>query len=536
MSVGARRMPLALYGVTYVFTCLIGAICLLVSPSIVALQHLLAGGRAYWLSPEQIFTNLLLLVVSPLLVAAGYEVALRSLRETPRLPSDASADATPNSALVVAAWALSCAGGFVSLARAGAFGRIDAWTNYRAWVFARWHLFDALSMWEFVNIYILVPVATSLLVMRCSRTGARTLRRAALLLAVVAPMILIDVLVFQKKTLIVSTVIVGLAMAIRFGILDRSTSRRLWLSLAGVALLGWVLYVFTILRPTVGKRAQAMTEPVAQAPPLRAPVPEAERRRLVPKEGAAAASKPPAETPARAEGPPGSTSEESRAAGVGATGKPITEPRRTRALRSVVRRLVPGRWIGLPPEASASAGTLARGPFLTFYVLLGPMLRTPLPALMYPAIYPDRSPFFGTDMGLDVFGIGRMPFDNIQIHRLLWPAIDGGTVMVPFQFASYSQAGLGGALAASFAVGFGLAWIWVRVRAMAFRDEAAVGAALVLILAVYLAGDSIRNSLIASYGVFWGLAFLLAWAQWARREAPPEGAHTAPISKTGATS
>jgi hypothetical protein len=145
------------------------------------------------------------------------------------------------------------------------------------------------------------------------------------------------------------------------------------------------------------------------------------------------------------------------------------------------------------------------------------MLRTPLPALMYPALYPDRSPFFGTDLGLDVFGIGRMPWDNIQVHRLLWPAIDGGTVMVPFQFGSYSQSGLGGALGESLAVGFCLAWIWVRVRSMSSPDEAAAAAALVLILAVYLAGDSIRNSLIASYGVFWGLAFLLGWARFGRR-------------------
>lgn len=536
MSVGARRMPLAIYGATYVFTCLIGAICLLVSPSIVALQHLLAGGRAFWLSADQIFTNLLLLVASPILVAAGYEVALRSLRETPRDPTNPPLDAPPSSASVVAVWALTWAGGFVSLARAGAFGRIDAWANYRAWVFARWQLFDTLSMWEFVNIYMLVPVATSLLVMRCSRNGIRTLRRAALLLAVVAPMIVIDVLVFQKKTLIVSAIVVGLAMSIRFGILERATSRRLWLSLAGVALLGWVLYVFTILRPTIGKRARAMTEAVAQAPPLLAPTREADRPGLIPKEGAAASSGPPAGPPAKAEGPPGSRPEASRAAVVGPTGKPFTEPRRTQVLRSVVRRLLPGRWVGLPPEASASAGTLARGPFLTFYVLLGPMLRTPLPALMYPAVYPDQSPFFGTDLGLDVLGVGRMPFDNIQVHRLLWPSIEGGTVMVPFQFASFSQAGLGGAMGASFAVGFGLAWIWIRVRAMAFRDEAAAGAALVLILAVYLAGDSIRNSLIASYGIFWGLAFLLAWVRWARREAPPAGTQAASISKAGASS
>lgn len=531
MITGARRMPLAVYGVTYVFTCLIGAVCLLTSPSIVALQHTLAGGQAFWLSSDQVFSNLLLLIGSPLLVAVGYEIALRSLRAAPDFPMESPRGTPPNLALVSALWALTWGCGIVSLWSAGAFGRIASWTNYRAWVFARWQLFDTLSMWEFVNIYMLVPVATSLLIMRCSRTGIRTLRGALGMLALATPMVVIDVLVFQKKTLIVSVVIVGLATAIRFEILDRSTSRRLWLWLAGLALLGWVLYVFTVLRPTVGKRAQAMTEPVAQAAPLIVPTPEPRQSEAVPSQ-ARTATEPPATTPVSSNAAVVATAEGLKAASVGPTGKPFHEPKRSRILRSVIHRLFPGRWIGLPPGASASARTLSRGPFLTFYVLLGPMLRTPLPALMYPAVYPDRSPYFGMDIGLDVPGIGRMPFDNIQVHRLLWPAIEGGTVMVPFQFASYSQAGLGGALGASLVVGFCLAGIWLRVNSVVSRDAAAAAGALVLILAIYLAGDSIRNSLIASYGVFWGLIFLLPWARLARGGTPPAGA-SAPAAESG---
>jgi hypothetical protein len=146
---------------------------------------------------------------------------------------------------------------------------------------------------------------------------------------------------------------------------------------------------------------------------------------------------------------------------------------------------------------------------LVLYALLAPVTRTSAPALYYPVVYPDQHPYYGLDVGQDVLGIGAMPDDNIVVWRQLNPDLDG-TITVPFQFSLYSQVGLLGALVSSFVVGVLLALAWRCARSGFWpREWRSLLTALMLLLAIYLAIDSARNSTLVSYGVVWPVLFVL---------------------------
>ena len=388
----------------------------------------------------------------------------------------------------------------VSVARGGALENIRAWTDYRQWVLARWKLFDTLTFLEFANIYSFLPVATVLLLLRVLDSPHSRARRLLVAAGASLPVLVVDLLIFQKKTLLIFLLFALLSVLAYRNLLTAAAYRRTARSLALTGGLAYLLYCVLVAGPAVSKQAHAMAGQPGWL--------EARTRSAIGK-GVAAGGEPTTRTPSAVEN------------GVAAGGEPTTGPTgrlissespRGGFLRSIVERLFPGRWVGIPPESALTLPHLSHGQALFFYVLLGPFARTSMPALVYPAVYPRRLPFYGLDAGLDLVGIGQMPRDNIYVHHLLWPTIHGGTAMVPLQFAFHSQVGLGGALLLSWMVGYALAAVWIWLLGLSRAEIRAPACSLMLVLAIYLAGDSLRNSLLASYGVLWAALFLAGWS------------------------
>jgi hypothetical protein len=151
------------------------------------------------------------------------------------------------------------------------------------------------------------------------------------------------------------------------------------------------------------------------------------------------------------------------------------------------------------------------GVALGLYALLGPVTRTSGPAVAYPAIFPNRRPYYPVDLGLDAVGIGVAPDDNRTSFEEMFPGSPrSGTNSVPFMFTLYSQGGVLIALLGALLTG--AAW---RVSWKLCGDgrcnslETAWAGALVTVFGVFIAGDSVRNSLLAYYGLLWPALFVL---------------------------
>jgi hypothetical protein len=149
-------------------------------------------------------------------------------------------------------------------------------------------------------------------------------------------------------------------------------------------------------------------------------------------------------------------------------------------------------------------------PPVVLYAAMAPFTRASVPALYYPVIFPAHHSFYGPDFGQDIVGIGHYPDDNVVV----WHYINGptaGTTAVPFQFTLYSEDGIVGALLIGPLIGAVLALGW-RLRRGLPRAWSGLLGAMVLTFAAFLAEDSLRNSVLVSYGVLYGLIFLAVMA------------------------
>jgi hypothetical protein len=166
--------------------------------------------------------------------------------------------------------------------------------------------------------------------------------------------------------------------------------------------------------------------------------------------------------------------------------------------------------------------------------VIGFLTRTAGPAISYPALYPHVFPYEPLDLGLDLIGIGQAADDNITSWKAMFPLTPGGANAVPFMFALYAQGGVAVALVGAFVVG--CLW-WMLWMAAQQQEELLVyrpaWMALTVMFGVSLAGDSLRDALLAGYGIVWPLAGLVLIAAgrrvWRRRtqdlpaKAEPQG-------------
>jgi hypothetical protein len=149
---------------------------------------------------------------------------------------------------------------------------------------------------------------------------------------------------------------------------------------------------------------------------------------------------------------------------------------------------------------------------VALYAVLAPVTRTAAPTLFYPLVFPSQHPYYGLDLGQDVLGIGAAPDDNTVVWHAMNPTI-AGTSAAPFQWVLFSQVGWLWTLALSALLGVLLALFWRGARSERIDPTySALLGGLVLLFAVYVAIDSLRNSVIVSYGVGWGVLLVFGAA------------------------
>jgi hypothetical protein len=145
--------------------------------------------------------------------------------------------------------------------------------------------------------------------------------------------------------------------------------------------------------------------------------------------------------------------------------------------------------------------------------VVGILTRTAGPAISYPTLYPRVFPYEPIDTGLDLLGLGRAADDNVTSWKGLFPLTPGGANAVPFMFALYAQGGITVALVGALILG-ALWWaLWLvshlHEDLLIYRP---IWLGLVVLFGVSLAGDSLRDALLASYGIAWPLGGLVSVA------------------------
>ncbi len=430
---GLILLPMLVFTLTYLLTCLLGAIALLVNlQPFVDLFEYFSGTRRAPLVGHELTVTLALLFVAPLVMWVGYVLVVLIVNPRMRPRLQPSVPSVPL-ALPYVVFGVFAAVAIVSLIRASSISSLGAWFDFTAWINARWRTFGVLSFFEFVNIYMFVPFSAAWIALEVSGPGARrfVLRWAPALIAVA-----LAIPLFQKKAALVSLIIISCAYVLQAALNGRRLQRVT--VVGGVTLL--TLYFAMVVVPTFNVARGAETL-IAQRQPAASP------------------------TAGPKTGPVGSISS----------------------------------------LGTSTTQTLV----VVVYAFLAPITRTSAPALYYAIIFPRFHPYFGLDLGQDVVcsrKIGchglRMPDDNIVVWDYMNPTVHGGTIAVPFQFVLYSQVGVAGAVIGSLAVGglLAIAWLWV-LRRRGDDVSSSLWATLVIVLAIYLAIDSLRNSILVRYGL-----------------------------------
>lgn len=491
------HFPLAAFLVFYATTFLIGAVFLLTGPNFfVTLFVRTVGIKPFWLEAPAVFSNWLLVLGAPVLFAAGWVGVSRRGRRAEGSPS-----ASLPMPYVVGVYGVSVAFAGFSLARSSAFLHAGSWFNSDALIHARFVLFDRLSFVEWTNIYMLLPTLSGLLAVRVWKEPWSATRRQIACLAILLLLIAVEILGFQKRYVVLS-LIFATACAVVNAPSSLARSKK---GLGRIAVVGGLAYVaYSAL--LVAPQLQIKTDRGA-----RAPIVQGETTGLLQSTGA----------PRTAVAPEPVTAAGQTGLAPVLQGRPrdhYTEIRYS-WLRAVVERAFPGRWIGAPAVDAPSHDSFSRR---LVFALLAPITRTPPPALAYPGLFPRVLPFFGLDVGSDVVGLGRMPDDNLLVYGAMYGQLDKGASSVPFQYSWFSQVGLFGALLLCAPLGAACALAWLAVLEGTWPPEVrAVLGALVILFCVEVSQDSVRGSLLNSYGIGWGAVLVLAMARVFRSRTLP---------------
>lgn len=440
---GLVLLPMLVFTITYVLTCLIGAVALLLNVQpFVDLFENFSGTRRPPLAGESLTIALVLLFGAPIAMWVGY--VLVHLILSPGVQPRPEQPHPPLPLwLPYAVFGVCAAVGVASIVRASSISSLGAWFDFSAWVNARWRTFGALSFFEFVNIYMLVPLTAAWVALEVSGPGAkrRILRWAPAVIAVC-----LAIPLFQKKAAVVSIIIIGSAYLMQAVLRGKHVRRRILIGAGAVMGLYFAMVVVPTFTVAWNLRNQATTE-----------------------------------------------------VGIVAT-----------------------------------------------YALLAPITRTSAPALYYPIIFPSTHSYYGLDLGQDIVcspRIGchglRMPNDNIVVWDYMNPTFHGGAVAAPFQFVLYAQVGLAGALIGSLVLGtlLAIAWLWV-LRRRGDDVSSPLWATLVIVFAIYVAIDSLRNSTLVSYGLLWPsllVAVISALSFWSRSFSRPDATFASPADDIPAT-
>ena len=243
-----RYTPLFAFLAVYVATCLTGALLLLSRwDPFLSLFVYFTGTRPPDLDRPQLVVALTLLFAPPLLLAAGYAFGLvvslgrghrgSRRREVTQKPWALGTPSwVPHAVFYVVATRAA-----IEIGRAGVVLDISSWLNYSEWIEARASTFEQITFFGFVNVYMFLPLATAwaFLTPWGRRLGIVLPdgRSFSLPLARWAPPVItgiLSLLLFQKKTIVVSILIIVIAW------LAHSQRQRLQLRRIGAALLAAV--------------------------------------------------------------------------------------------------------------------------------------------------------------------------------------------------------------------------------------------------------------------------------------------------------
>lgn len=153
-----------------------------------------------------------LILGAPLLFTIGFLLATRIQRNTSyaslqkfSIPNRQNFPIWMPVLLFLAALSL----GAYNLMSDGFISKLNAWSDYRSWVDMRWEIFSKIGFFEFVNIYTILPMSAAWVILNIK--GNRWSSWAARC-TIVMVICIMNLLLFQKKALIVSLLLIFLAI------------------------------------------------------------------------------------------------------------------------------------------------------------------------------------------------------------------------------------------------------------------------------------------------------------------------------------
>lgn len=457
-----RYLPFLMFVVIYSITCLLGAALFLIEYTyFIRLYEYFSGTPVPMLEPGQKWVALNLLLVAPALMGIGYAVTTSNsfLSHLQRLPALNLGKSDIHAGVVWGAFSISVFFSAYALYQGEALAKISGWRDYASYVASRWELISSFGYFDFVNIYIFLPLLSVWVLLLVLNKA----QRVPIFFLVTSFVLLCNFLLFQKKPLIAALIIMASAMYLY--VLRQNGKIRRNLVLGSATLCG-VLYFGLVILPVYSDTSRTVTE----------------ADELIDK---------------------------SSKSWVGDTESAV--PPSEHSKNGMEQRRIDNK-----KRLTAIADELGLGETRAFdvalYALMAPVTRTSASALYYPVIFPEHRAFYGLDLGQDILGFGQMPDDTIVVWRHMNPDIPGSTA-APFQFVLYSQIGLVGALAGSLLIGLGIGCAWSLSQSLAPIVLKALSGSGVVLLAVYIAVDSLRNSVTASYGIMW--FFMMLFFVWA---------------------
>lgn len=367
----------------------------------------------------------------------------------------------------------------VSLATAGGLSKVSSWANYGVLMKERSQIMQHLGFISFVNIYTCVPLAAIMLLsVPVKRTPVILLVKLLALLIVGGMFIFI----FQKKPLVTYLLMIVIALYFQWSALIRNWRRFVVLGASAIAII-FVIYIVFVVAPIYSMASQT----TLQASPI-------QQHRIEQPVQQHTVTQPVQQQPI-----PRQKSQ---------TGAALIH-QHIRTYNIFMTAQQREEWVqklGYELKFNSIAGH--RSSILS-YALLSPLTRTSISPLYYSLIFPGLHPYYGLDFGQDILGIGKMPNDNQVVFSYMSPTINGD-MAAPFQFIFYSQVGVWWALLLSLLVGSGIAivWLWLERGGVATARWGIPVRVVVVTFAIFIALDSVRNSLLASYGVVWGVCFI----------------------------
>ena len=253
-----RHPAVSAFTLVYVLTCYIGALTLLLGPSVIRKWYVSRTAAQFpLLSDRDVVIDIVLLNVAPLLLLLGWWAAGRVAQRL-RLPTPVEADPSPPRDSQLAAMsllvALLCGYLLVSEGQGGAFHLLPDWFHYSGFVSGRGKLIRDLTESDFIAVYTVLPLLVGLLLSMLIRRSGRLAVTIPLGVLALAGFALVNMLLLQKRSLLI-----GILLMMSVLVLDqrgtvqravRSVRVRSGVSIGLAAAVGlYLLYVLLLVAP-----------------------------------------------------------------------------------------------------------------------------------------------------------------------------------------------------------------------------------------------------------------------------------------------